>query len=253
LSKNWDLINADLFKDYQKDRSLESRNKLVQQNIGLVKKLASQIQAKCHENYDDLVQIGCLGLIKAVERFDLKKRVPFYAFALPFIRGEILHYLRDKSFLVKIPRKEQELYASIPKAIDRLLKKLGRLPSQPELAIELNINLFQLKQCITAYENRFALSLENPINNYTNSATCFKEILADSLIDSSNELQQEKLNLQLAMDKLDNFSQAVIKYYYLKDMTQKEAAKILGVCVRTLKLRQVEAIEQLKSTLIESA
>ena len=99
----------ELLQNYHRHPSLKLRNKLVELNIGLVRKVAHQICRKCAEPYEDLEQIGYLGLIRAIERFDPLQGAAFSSFAIPYIRGEMLHYLRDKGSMMRIPRRWQEL------------------------------------------------------------------------------------------------------------------------------------------------
>ncbi|NEO27545.1 MAG: sigma-70 family RNA polymerase sigma factor, partial [Kamptonema sp. SIO4C4] len=94
-----------LLRDYQDNPTAQLRNKIVQLNIGLVRKEAHHWVNQCNESYEDLLQVGCLGLIRAIERFDLSKGNAFSSFAIPYIRGEIQHYLRDKVTSVRIPRR----------------------------------------------------------------------------------------------------------------------------------------------------
>ena len=96
--------SLELLRQYHQSPSTEKRNQLVQLNIGLVRKEVHHWLNQCTESYDDLLQVGCLGLIRAIERFDLSKGNAFSSFAVPYVRGEIQHYLRDKSPSVRIPR-----------------------------------------------------------------------------------------------------------------------------------------------------
>src|SRR4028119_1493224 len=85
-----------LLRKYQQSGSANIRNQLVKLNLGLVRKEAHYWVDQCTESYEDLLQVGCLGLIRAIEKFDISKGHAFSSFALPYIRGEIQHYLRDK-------------------------------------------------------------------------------------------------------------------------------------------------------------
>ena len=86
-----------LLRQYQQTPCNQIRNQLVQLNIGLVRKEVHHWVKQCTESYEDLMQVGCIGLIRAIERFDLSRGSAFSTFAVPYIRGEIQHYLRDKS------------------------------------------------------------------------------------------------------------------------------------------------------------
>lgn len=100
----------ELLNLYHQNPTIKLRNQLVELHKGLVRKMAHKFSHQCSEPYEDLVQIGYLGLIRAIERFDPNQGYAFSSFAVPYIRGEMLHFLRDRSTLVKIPRRWQELY-----------------------------------------------------------------------------------------------------------------------------------------------
>ena len=108
-SKELKTDSLALLREYQQSASLELRNQIVQLNIGLVRKEAHQWLNHCTENYEDLVQVGCIGLIRAIERFEMSKGHAFSSFATPYIRGEIQHYLRDKGE-IRCALDQQESY-----------------------------------------------------------------------------------------------------------------------------------------------
>lgn len=99
----------ELWLAYDRNPTVELRNQLVKLNTGLVRKVAHRVRRQCAEPYEDLEQIGYIGLIRAIERFDPHQGCAFSSFAVPYIRGEMLHFLRDKGSVVKIPRRWQEL------------------------------------------------------------------------------------------------------------------------------------------------
>ena len=96
---------SQLLREYQQSPSERVRNQLVQLNLGLVRKEAHYWINQCNESYEDLIQVGCIGLIRAIEKFELAKGNAFSSYAMPYIRGEIQHYLRDKGVTVRIPRR----------------------------------------------------------------------------------------------------------------------------------------------------
>jgi len=113
---------------YHQNPSIKLRNKLVQLHTGLVRKMAHKFSHQCNEPYEDLEQIGYFGLIRAIERFDPSQGYAFSSFAVPYIRGEMLHFLRDRSTLLKIPRRWQELYNEGQKNSQRISHVFGSRP-----------------------------------------------------------------------------------------------------------------------------
>ncbi|MFB6275249.1 MAG: sigma-70 family RNA polymerase sigma factor, partial [Halothece sp.] len=124
--------SLELLRIYQSNKSQRIRNRIVELNMGLVRKEAHHWVNQCSESYEDLVQVGCMGLIRAIERFQLSKGNAFSSFAIPYIRGEIQHYLRDRSTSVKIPRRWLELKQQAVKASYQLREELNRQPTEQE-------------------------------------------------------------------------------------------------------------------------
>ena len=119
----------ELLRQYKQTGSARIRNRLVEMNLGLVRKEAHRWKNQCQESFEDLQQIGCIGLIQAIERFDISRGIAFSSFAMPYIRGEIQHYLRDKSPTVRIPRKWSALVNRNKKVVAQLRQELGRTPA----------------------------------------------------------------------------------------------------------------------------
>ncbi|MGH9184168.1 MAG: SigB/SigF/SigG family RNA polymerase sigma factor [Acidimicrobiales bacterium] len=113
------------------DRHL--RDQLVETHLGLAEYLARRF-ANRGEPVDDLVQVACLGLINAVERFDPSRGLEFTTFATPTIVGELKRHFRDKGWAVRVPRRVQELHLRVTRVVDELLLELGRPPTIPEIA-----------------------------------------------------------------------------------------------------------------------
>ena len=126
---------------YKQQPSIKLRNDLVRLNAGLVRKIAHRVSHQCAEPYEDLEQIGYLGLIRAIERFDPSQGCAFSSFAVPYIRGEMLHFLRDRGSTVKIPRRWQDLQKASQKLQADLLRQYGRQPSDHEMAQALCISV----------------------------------------------------------------------------------------------------------------
>jgi RNA polymerase sigma-B factor len=131
---------------YKQKPSIKLRNELVRLNAGLVRKIAHRVSHQCSEPYEDLEQIGYLGLIRAIERFDPSQGCAFSSFAVPYIRGEMLHFLRDRGTTVKIPRRWQDLQKEGQKRQSELLRELGRQPSDYEMAAVLKISVDEWRE-----------------------------------------------------------------------------------------------------------
>ncbi|HEY2208182.1 MAG TPA: sigma-70 family RNA polymerase sigma factor [Gaiellaceae bacterium] len=122
-----------LLREYHEEGNLRSRERLIQQYMPLVRSLARRHSMR-GELYEDLVQVGCIGLIKAVDRFDSERQVEFGAFAIPNVAGEIKRYLRDRGWPIRIPRSLQELRPSLCACSDELSARLERPATIHEIA-----------------------------------------------------------------------------------------------------------------------
>ena len=236
----------ELLQAYCSNPSLKLRNKLVELNIGLVRKVAHQVSRKCAEPYEDLEQIGYLGLIRAIERFDMHQGSAFSSFAIPYIRGEMLHYLRDRGSMMRIPRRWQELYAKGKKLRKDLIEQLGRLPQDNELAVALGVPLQEWSECQLALQNRLPISLDAVVNNSVDSSVTFGDTIADPRCQQQRKLAEDRLQLQRAMNQLEDKTKAAIECVFLKDLPRKEAAKFIGISPMTVTRHLHKGIEQLE-------
>ncbi len=157
VNKELKSESLELLREYQTSPTTHLRNRIVQLNVGLVRKEVHHWMQQCTESYDDLLQVGCLGLIRAIERFDMSKGHAFSSFAVPYIRGEIQHYLRDKSPSVRIPRHWLTLQRQATKEIHKLQQSLNRHPSDVEVASALKISVTEWQEIKLACRNRVSL------------------------------------------------------------------------------------------------
>ena len=226
--------SATLLQDYQKSRSATIRNQLVTLNFGLVRKEAHYWTNQCTESYEDLLQVGAIGLIRAIERFDLSKGHAFSSFAIPFIRGEIQHYLRDKGVMVRIPRRWLALQQQAVGISRSLREKYNRQPTDSEIAAALLISVSEWQEIKLAWTNRSPLSLDTPMQDGEDSTTSLGEMVPDSQYHSFQLTQEDQLRLQQALVKLENRTHEVLKFVFFYDLTQKEVAERLGISVVTV-------------------
>jgi len=186
----------ELFSCYHRNPSLKLRNQLVQLNAGLVRQVAYRLSRQCVEPYEDLEQVGYLGLIRAVERFNPHQGTAFSSFAIPYVRGEILHHLRDKSSVLRIPRRWQELYTKGKNIRKQLHLRLGRPAKEAEVAQELSISLDEWKECQSILQNRALISLDVNISHSSDYSLTMAETIADVQIQVKQGLEEDRLQLQ---------------------------------------------------------
>lgn len=152
----------DEWHQYKTTRSLKLRNKLIAANDGLARKVAHRWAGLCNVPYDDLAQVARIGLVKGVERFDPDSGNAFSSFAVPYIKGEILHFLRDYNpDLVKIPRQAREQRAEIKAERKRCINKYGMQVSERDIAIALGYSEAEWAWIQDATDRRAILCLED--------------------------------------------------------------------------------------------
>jgi RNA polymerase sigma-B factor len=239
-------LGLELLIAYSRNPSLKLRNQLVQINAGLVRKIAHQVSQQCAEPYEDLQQMGYLGLIRAIERFEPHHGAAFSSFAIPYIRGEMLHYLRDKGSVLRVPRRWQELHAKAKNLRKTLTENLGRLPKEIELAAALGVSLQEWNECQLAVQNRLPLSLDAMISPTTDCSMTVEETLADPRSQLLQKLTEDRLQLQSAMSQLEEKTKAAIEFVFLRDLPRKEAAKRIGISPMTVTRHLQKGIQQLE-------
>ncbi|MGB3494045.1 MAG: RNA polymerase sigma factor SigF [Elainellaceae cyanobacterium] len=238
-----------LFREYQQAPSPEIRNKLVQLNFGLVRKEAHHWMNQCLENYEDLIQVGSLGLIRAIERFDMSKGHAFSSFAIPYIRGEIQHYLRDKGSPVRIPRRWQTLQRQAAHKAREIQTELNRMPTDTELAEALAISLEEWQEIKLASRNRSPLSLDAPMHNEEDGSTSLGDLIPDHHYRSFQLVQEDRIRVQQALVSLEQRTQQVLEFVFLQDLTQKETAERLGISAVTVSRRLKKGLKLLKQAM----
>lgn len=238
------LGRMELLIAYSRNPSVEVRNQLVQLNAGLVRKIAYRVSRQCAEPYEDLEQIGYLGLIRAIERFNSHQSHAFSSFAVPFIRGEMLHFLRDKGSLVKIPRRWQELQQQGQRVIKKLTANLGRLPTDIEIAQALMVPLSEWQESKLAHRNRSPLSLDATVSKIDGSTT-LGELLPDIYEEALRHRQEDRQQLQSAINQLEEKARAAIECVFLRELPRLEAAQQIGVSPITVTRQLHRGVNQL--------
>jgi RNA polymerase sigma-B factor len=236
-----------LLRQYQQAPTAALRNQLVELNFGLIRREAHHWVNQCNESYEDLVQVGCIGLIRAIERFDLTKGVAFSTFATPYIRGEIQHYLRDKSPSVRIPRRWQAMQRQAVNTMRQLQADLGRVPTDDEVAIALELSTEEWQEMKLAFKNRSILSLDAPMTDDDEGPSSLVDLMPDPQYRSFQLAQEDQIRLQHALSNLESMTQQVLEFVFLHDLTQKETADRLGISCVTVSRRVKKGLESLRS------
>lgn len=242
--------NLQLLREYQQSPSAQLRNQLVELNFGLVRKEAHHWINQCTESYEDLIQVGCIGLIHAIERFDMSKGHAFSSFAMPYIRGEIQHYLRDKSPSVRIPRRWQTLQRQAVWVVREFQIKLNRQPTDHEVAEALEISLPEWQEIKLACQNRTLLSLDAPLGDEESGSSSLGELVPDTRYRSFQLAQEDQIRLQQALIRLEKRTREILEFVFLHDLTQKETAERLGISAVTVSRRVKKGLTLLQKFMV---
>ena len=237
--------SMNLLLSYHENPNVRVRNKLVLLNAGLVRQVAHRISRQCVETYQDLEQIGYLGLIRAIERFNPYQGCAFSSFAVPYIRGEILHFLRDRSSVVKIPRRWQELQKEGEKMSQHLTLILDRKPTDIEIADALQITVQEWRETKAAEHNRQTLSLDATVGQMLDYPVTLGDSLPDTRDRDRQFMEEERQQLAGMIGQLEPKTQQAIEYVYIKGMPRKEAAKKIGVSPMTVTRHLQRGVKQL--------
>jgi RNA polymerase sigma-B factor len=237
-----------LFQDFRRTQDPAVRDQLVRLHENLVRFLAAKF-ANRGEPLEDLIQVGMIGLINAVDRFEPERGIKFSTYATPTIVGEIKRYFRDRSWNLKVPRWLQELNLQVVKANDLLAQNLGRAPSVAEIAEwvgcteEDALNAMELGNAYetVSLDSRLAVEGDAPLT------------LNDSLGHQDLDLQQIDSydDLKAALTHLDNREKMIIYLRYFQDQSQTEVAKRLNISQMHVSRLQHRALKKLKDILTE--
>ncbi|MFJ5676550.1 RNA polymerase sigma factor SigF [Streptomyces sp. NPDC093097] len=206
------------------------RNTLVEMNLSLVRYAASRFRNRggAPGEMEDIVQVGTIGLIKAIDRFELSREVEFTTFAVPYIIGEIKRFFRDATWAVHVPRRLQELRIEIAQAKERLFTRLDRDPTVAELAAHLGLPEDEVIDGLIAGNGYTAGSLDQPTDPAEDESA---RTLADALGDEDPRLQlAEDLHaLTPLVQKLDGRDRRILTLRFVQEKTQSEIGRELGV------------------------
>ncbi|MEO1132256.1 MAG: sigma-70 family RNA polymerase sigma factor [Cyanobacteria bacterium J06639_1] len=235
--------SLELLRQYQTEPSSHLRNRIVELNIGLVRQEAHYWKHICSESFEDLMQIGSLGLIQAVEKYQPERGVTFGAFSKPYIRGSIQHYLRDRSNTVRIPRRMQELLRRKHQAVEQLRASLQRTPTTPEICQTMGITSGEWQQMELAQRNRSILSLDAPVSKECDLP--LGEGIADAHYQHFQLAEEDRMCLIQELGYLERRTRTILECLFLRGLTHHETARQLNTSTGTVYRHMRKGIGQL--------
>jgi len=207
-----------------------ARNTLIEMNMSLVHFSARRFRSRGPEEMEDILQVGTIGLIKAIDRFDLSREVEFTTFAVPYIVGEMKRFFRDTSWAVHVPRRLQELRVELAKARDHLTATLDAPPTVAELAAHLEITEDEVLEGLVASNGYTAGSIDLPAGEDGADAGEAGRTYADTIgdLDPAMELVEDFHALAPLLGRLDDRERLLLQMRFGQEMTQAEIGAELG-------------------------
>ncbi len=238
-----------LFREYARTRDQYSRDQLIAMHQNLVRFLAGKF-ANRGEPLEDLVQVGSIGLVNAVDRYDAERGNKFSTYATPTIVGEIRRYFRDKAWSLKVPRRLQELNQAANKAVDALAVKLGRSPTVAEIAKAIGATEEETLEAIELGNAYDTVSLDSRMSTESESAPMTLAEFVGGEDEVLKNLQQYG-DLNAAIEALDEREKAIIQLRFFNDLSQAEVAKNLNISQMHVSRLQNRALTSLRKLLLE--
>ncbi|MFD4691137.1 RNA polymerase sigma factor SigF [Streptomyces sp. NBC_00683] len=206
-----------------------ARNTLIEMNLSLVRFAASRFRNRGGDDTEDIIQVGTIGLIKAIDRFDLSREVEFATFAVPYIVGEIKRFFRDTTWSVHVPRRLQELRVELAKAKEHLSAELDRDPTVRELAAHLDLPEEEIIEGLVAANGYSAGSLDTPSadSDSGNDQRSYADLLGED--DPAMESVENLQTLAPLLDQLDERERKIVQMRFGQEMTQSQIGAELGV------------------------
>jgi RNA polymerase sigma-B factor len=217
--------DAELLRRYHRGGDVGARQELIERHIAFVRRLA-QRYARRGEQLEDLTQVGCVGLIKAIDRFDGGYGASLTTYAAPNILGEIKRHFRDRGWSVRVPREIQELNVRLTRTIDALTTKLGRSPSVDELAEATGATLEQVLEAMESSAAYSALSLSEGPDPDEETGGPMETLGEDDL---AYEQSEQRITLATGIQRLPARERAILHLRFFEGLTQSEIAERVGI------------------------
>jgi RNA polymerase sigma-B factor len=218
------LTQRELLRAVRERRDEAARALLIEENLVLVRAMARRYAGR-GEQYEDLVQIGTIGLIKAVDRFDPERGVELQSYAIPMIVGEIKRHFRDRSWAVHVPRRLKELNLQLMGLIDQLGSDRGRSPTIAELAKAAGVETEEVVEALEAGQAYTALSLSVPVGEDPDTE------LGDTIADPAPVFvaADDRDVISRGLECLDERSRRIVELRFFAGLSQSEIAREIGI------------------------
>ncbi len=233
----------ELLRRWHQDRDENARRVLIERMMPLVRSLARRY-ANRGEPLDDLEQVGCVGLIKAVDRFDLDRELRFSTFAVPTILGEIKRHFRDRAWSVRVSRGLQELSAKVTREVDRLSTKLGRSPTIEDLAEATSSTPEQVLEALQGAQAYSTVPLDEPIGDDG------EPVARIGSEDHGYVNAEQRIELARGLRMLSERERRIVLLRFFAGLTQREIAERIGISQMHVSRLLRRSLERMGDTLV---
>jgi len=220
---------------------------IVERHIGLVRFLVRRYASK-GETYDDLVQVGMLGLLGAIDRFEADRGVRFASFARPSILGELKRHFRDKTWAARVPRRLQELSLSITTAEGELFQELGRSPTPAEVAERVGVDEEDVLEANEAARSYSAVSIDQPLDAGDGETGSLADLLGDA--DPDMEKLENLTALEPGLAELAPYDRELLHMRFFRGMVQSEMAAELNVSQMQVSRQLARILGRLRNSIV---
>ncbi|MFJ4466863.1 RNA polymerase sigma factor SigF [Streptomyces sp. NPDC089424] len=203
-----------------------ARNTLIEMNTSLVRYAAGRFRSRGADEMEDIVQVGIIGLIKAIDRFELTREVEFTSFAIPYIVGEIKRFFRDTSWAVHVPRRLQEARVELARATEELRSRLDRMPTVKELAELMNLSEEEVIEARIASNGYNSASLDATLGGSEEGESVLADFIGTE--DAAMELVEDFHALAPLIAELDERSRQILHWRFVDELTQAQIGERLG-------------------------
>jgi len=234
-----------LLRRYHEEGDLQAREKLIEQYMSLVRSLARRYAYR-GEQLDDLVQIGAIGLIKAIDRFDINRGFELTTYATPNIIGEIKRHFRDKGWAVRVPRGLQELNVQLSRLMEQLTVQLGRSPTIPELAKAAGVEEEQVLEAIESGRAYTSLSLSVGGGGDDDDLDPLESL---GTVEHQYEVSEDRAVLAPGFRALDERERMILQLRFFDGLTQSQIAQQVGISQMHVSRLIRRSLEKIRETI----
>ncbi|MBQ2983173.1 MAG: sigma-70 family RNA polymerase sigma factor [Candidatus Gastranaerophilales bacterium] len=235
----------DEYKNTQEDKTKKKLKELVVLAcMPIVQKVARSLARRSTDPVEDIIQVGSLGLVKAIDLYNPEISKNFKSYATYLITGEIRHYLRDKTTIIRAPREIKELSFRVHKLTLELTEKLGHAPSDKDIALALEMPQEKVEECNNLDRRTTTISIDQIIGNDENSVSLVEKIEDESQSEAFNSYENRMI-LDEAISKLDELERQLVILNYYEGLNQREISEKLNISQMQVSRKLKKAISKL--------